>query len=109
METHPTEKNRVGRAMKHLQPQHAKQLHLQTTSTRVRIEDDLNQGLLDKSKMKASINLSSASNINLVGSYFNQRQKREFVPLRMNLEDIFYILKAKGDLKQLQPKFRNLA
>ncbi|KAF7128120.1 hypothetical protein RHSIM_Rhsim11G0003400 [Rhododendron simsii] len=36
--------------------------------------------------------------------------KRDFVPLGMNLEDMFHILEAKGDMKQLQPKFSsNLA
>ncbi|KAF7144893.1 hypothetical protein RHSIM_Rhsim04G0134600 [Rhododendron simsii] len=49
----------------------------------------------------------SNNNVKLMGSHLDRRQKRNFVPLRMNLEKVFYILEAKVVLKPLQPKFLN--
>lgn len=99
--------------MKHLQLQPVKTIFKHFRTTGMQIKDDLNQGLLYKGKtspkMKTSTNLSGGTGTNLVGSHFSRRQKRKFVPPRMNLEDVFRILEVKGVLKKLQPKLPNFA
>ncbi|KAF7151520.1 hypothetical protein RHSIM_Rhsim02G0153700 [Rhododendron simsii] len=58
--------------------------------------------------VETSTNTNNNIGINMVRSH--HKRKREFVPLGMNLEDVFHILEATGDLKPLQPKFpSNLA
>ena len=96
-ETYPAKDNQIEMAVNDLQQQHEKQLLLNTI--------DLNQESL-KEKNSCKMNISN-SNIKMVGSHLDRRQKRNFVPLRMNLEKVFCILEAKGVLKPLQPKFPN--
>ncbi|KAI8559628.1 hypothetical protein RHMOL_Rhmol04G0188100 [Rhododendron molle] len=96
-ETCPAKDNQIEMVMDDLQKQHEKQLLLDTVG--------LNQESLNK-KNSCKMNISN-SNDKLVGSHLNRRQKRNFVPLGVNLGKVFCILEAKEVLKPLQPKFPN--
>ncbi|KAF7136592.1 hypothetical protein RHSIM_Rhsim08G0127200 [Rhododendron simsii] len=107
MKTRPSQEDQVRMVVRNLLPQYLKHLYPQTIyafkchyAMGMQIKDGLNQGPLDKAevshKMKTSTNPNNDSDINVVRSHFNHKGKRDFVPLIMNLEDVFHILEAKG-------------
>ncbi|XP_058202130.1 uncharacterized protein LOC131316715 [Rhododendron vialii] len=119
MKTLRSEEDQIRMVVRNLLPQFLRHMYSQAISTfkclyatGLQVEDGLNQGLLDNGevshKVETSTNTNNDSGINMVISH--HKRKREFVPLRMKLEDVFHILEATGDLKPLQPKFpSNLA
>ncbi|KAF7149847.1 hypothetical protein RHSIM_Rhsim02G0189200 [Rhododendron simsii] len=96
-ETYPAKDNQIEIVVDDLQQQHEKQLLLDTVGLN-------HESLKEKNSYKMNI---SNSNVKLMGSHLDRRQKRNFVPLGMNLEKVFCILEAKGVLNPLQPKFPN--
>ncbi|KAI8572884.1 hypothetical protein RHMOL_Rhmol01G0235300 [Rhododendron molle] len=96
-ETYPIKDNQIEMVVDDVQQQHEKQLFLDIV--------DLNQES-PKEKDNCKMNISN-SNDKPVGSHLDLRQKRNFVPLGVNLGKVFCILEAKGVLKPLQLKFPN--
>ncbi|KAI8555154.1 hypothetical protein RHMOL_Rhmol05G0152500 [Rhododendron molle] len=91
-ETYPIKDNQIEMVVDDVQQQHEKQLLLDIV--------DVNQKP-PKEKNSCKMNISN-SNDKLVGSHLDRRQKRNFVPLVVNLGKVFCILEAKGVLKPLQ-------
>ncbi|KAF7137200.1 hypothetical protein RHSIM_Rhsim07G0160400 [Rhododendron simsii] len=81
-----------------LQQQDEKQLLIDTI--------DLNQESF-KEKNSCEMNISN-SNVKLVGSHLNRRQKRKFVPLGMNLEKSGLYLGSKRECEAFKNAIQDL-
>ncbi|KAF7136143.1 hypothetical protein RHSIM_Rhsim08G0145200 [Rhododendron simsii] len=89
-ETCPAKDNQIEMVVDDLQQQHEKQLLLDIVGLK-------QESLKEKNSIK--MNLSN-SNVDLVRSHLNHKQKRKFIPLGMNLQKVFCILEAKGNAIQ---------